>query len=804
MSRGLANHAEHGVVIFCGAGVSMVAPTYLPSWWQMNAEVVQALVRQIEPLCGAERAANWAKQINARREAQRFPPEFQAEIIAKHYGPDYFKVLQCLDGDEPNEVHFAIAALARSGHVRAVVTSNFDRLLELAFAKSGVPLDVSFHAAHFERLAGELATPAALSRCQLLKLHGSIDDHLTLVDTLAQRMRGLPPAITSCLQLLLRRYYWLFLGYSGRDLEGNPHYLSLRPEVSRAVGFSWLVRDSATDEPIAAVRALCSLYGERAEVPRGTLPDWFLKQFEPFLPPDFPRPPALSEEALDRRRRNAAEAIVEHAREWSVNVGRVRAALAIASMLERSVANPLEAEALLRATLSAPDTPGSAYFIVANALVNTLAATGRLDEALALGDDALSRVDASDEADRAGLLNNLGLIDRDRGEYRLALERFDQVYADSMQRRDEERKGIALNNRAMVLAALGRPEEAMASYKEELEIVTASGDALAQAQTLNNLGELLGQQDRYAEAIDHLHRAIALRDRLGDDRGVASSLGNIAAVYQRQGQLAEAKSTYEAILATFRCLSDPMQEVTTLRNLGGIVQELHDFQEAERLYRQAAALADQHGMEVQRASALQKLGSLYRNSQRGADARPIFDEALTIFRSRGDQAGEADVLHELSILDWQDGRLDVAEQALNQVVDIRERLGATGLVAGARFNLGGLLQLRGDIDQALASFDIAQDLYLQTGQTGQAIETLALMGEIHGVRGAIGASLHWFDRAIPLAANSEHRKSIAMRLVPVFKLLQANGYAELAQQYVQRLNAVGAKVTIRQQPPESE
>ena len=32
----IRDHVDNGLVIFCGAGVSMVAPTYLPSWWEMN------------------------------------------------------------------------------------------------------------------------------------------------------------------------------------------------------------------------------------------------------------------------------------------------------------------------------------------------------------------------------------------------------------------------------------------------------------------------------------------------------------------------------------------------------------------------------------------------------------------------------------------------------------------------------------------------------------------------------------------------------------------------------------------------
>ena len=815
----------------------MVAPTCLPSWWEMNSEVVHALSRQIAQFCAAEQTAEWVKQINARRDVGFFPPEFQAEIIAEHYGPDYFKVLECLDGDEPNAVHLAIAALAGSGHVRAVVTSNFDRLLELAFERSGVPLEVCFRTEDFERLASELeAAPAASSPCRLLKLHGSVEDHLTLVDTLAQRMRGLPPAICSCLQQLLRSYYWVFLGYSGRDLEGNPQYLCLESEVDRAAGFSWLVRGSAKEEPIPAVQAICALYGDRARAPRGDLPSWFLEQFRPFLPQELLRPPSLSDEELDRRRRSAAQAIVDHTREWSVSVGGVRAALAIADMLERSVANPQAAVELLSATLGAQEQDDRAYVVVANALVNSLAHVGKFDEALDLAETALARTGTSDLSDKAALLSNMGLVNQARGQYHQALERFEEAYEDSIRCNDEPRRSIALHNRALALTSLGRPDAAMVCYEEELQIVTESGDALAQAETLNNMGDLLRQQDRYAEAIDVLRRAIALRERLGDDRGVASSLGNIAAAYQWQGELGEAKSIYEQVLVTFRRVGDREHEVTTMRNLGSIVEELGDLDGAWRVFRRALVIAAEHGMNDQRAKVLMKMGSLCRTTGRAAESGQLFDQALAIHRSSGEKAGVADVLNEQGILCWQEGRLDAAESTFNQVIATREQLRQLGglcevlgnvalvlidkgqldeamtmlerslsiaedlhakrLIASAHYSIGALLHRRGDIGQSITSFESAQGLYLQVGLTCKALDILATMGEICGRQGDIDASLHWFDRAIPLSVDVTEQSKISTRLTGVLEVLLRNGYGEVGQQYIQRLEAVGARVTI--------
>jgi tetratricopeptide (TPR) repeat protein len=837
MSHSVLDHTEQGLVIFCGAGVSMVPPTCLPSWWQMNAQVVQALSREIEPFSGPERAADWAKQINVRRDKGRFPPEFQAEIISKHYGASYFKVLECLDGDEPNSIHLAIAALAKSGHVRAIVTSNFDRVLEVAFRKLGVPLDVYFQASHFDRLATELEMAMSpQSRCRLLKLHGSVEDHRTLVDTLAQRMRGLSSAICSCLQQLLRSHYWLFLGYSGRDLEGNPQYLCLQSEGERAVGFSWLVRESAKDEPIEAVVNICKLYGDRAEAPRGDLPTWFLEQFSSLLPEGCALPSTLSEEELDRRKQKAAQAIVDHAREWSAHLGSVRAALALADMLEQSIANPHAAQELLTAALNTLGQHDGAYVAVANGLVNTLVHASRFDEAMKLAEKALPRISLSDEEDRIALVSNMGLIEHERGDYRQALERFEQAYESSARLNDEDRKSVALHNRAMALVSLGRPEEAMSCYEEELGIVERSGDAIAQAQTLNNMGDLLNQQDRYDEAIDVLQRSIALRQRLGDDRGVAICLGNIAAAHRRQGEFARAKAAYERILATFERIGDRPHQVTTILNLGRVAKELNNLDEAEGLFRQATAIATEYGLEIQRAGGLQQLGSLCCAANRSEEAERLFDEALAIYRKSGDKSREADALNDVGILLWRTARLDTAKTKFEQAIAIREllkqpaglceaignlalvyadkgesdeamellkrklaiavHLNARSLIANAHYNIGTLLHNQGAIADSLDSFDTAQRLYHQMGQINKAIGILAAMGEICGRQGKVSASLRWFDQAIPLATGVDQKTTISTRLVHVLEVLLQNGYPELTQEYVQRLEALGAKVKI--------
>lgn len=812
----------------------MVAPTCLPSWWEMNEQVVYALTRQVESFLGKAEALTLAGQINARRNSRQFPPEFQAEIITRHYGASYFKVLECLDGDTPNDVHMAIAALAKSGHVRAVVTSNFDRVLEAAFKQMGVPLNVCYKAGHFEALVEEL--PKENAGCHLIKLHGSVDDHLTLVDTLAQRMRGLSPAINRCLKQLLEKHHWLFMGYSGGDLEGNAAYLNLRPQASNAVGFTWLVRDSSTKEPLEAVTKLSDHYGSKATIVRGELPGWFAEQFDVLLPADLPGPEVLTSEQLAGRKSEASGRIVQHTSEWAEGVGNTRAALVLADMLVKSVGDPHTARQLLTKVIDTLVPGDRAYAVVANGLANILLNQDELDEAMALLQQAMKTMDVDDEKHRAGLLSTMGLVEHKRGAYQKALSHFDALYKHSTDYNDLHQKGIALHNKALALSSLGELDAARSSYEEELVIVQQLGDVVAQAQVLNNMGQLLQQQDQFDKSIAVLTESIELRERLGDDRGVAFCIGNIATVHHRRGDFPAAQVSYEKILGLFRRLEDQANEVTTLYNLGDLSRVQRNIEQAAQLYEEGLAIATSAGLTSERAKGIWKQALVFQEREQFSEAHGQYEAALEVFQSIGDKANEAEALNDLGTLLWHTHQLDAAagayekamaihqelghqmqratvagnlalvfrqkgsfEQALTLLQEklaIAQKLGVKGECANALYNIGAVLHEQGAVDEALSSFDAAQKLYVEMGVLQPAIDILSTMGLVCGHLGKISNSLHWFDQAIPYASSADEQKMIAERLVGVLQLLLQAGHRDIANHYVSRLRQVGTEVDI--------
>ena len=165
-----------------------------------------------------------------------------------------------------------------------------------------------------DRLAGGLAFAAP---CQLLKLHGSVEEPDTLVDTLALAHARAVAGHLQCDASRLQRYHWLFLGYSGADLRRTRSTWALQAEAATAVGLSWLVRDDARVTVPASVTRIVSLFGERGELLRGELPGWLQQTFGRWLAPAAdpvaatPLTPSMP----------AHEVLVHHTREWAEALG---------------------------------------------------------------------------------------------------------------------------------------------------------------------------------------------------------------------------------------------------------------------------------------------------------------------------------------------------------------------------------------------------------------------------------------------------------------------------------------------------
>ena len=196
---------------------------------------------------------------------------------------------------------------------------------------------------------------------------------------------------------------------------------------------------------------------------------------------------------------------------------------------------------------------------------------------------ALERIRGSGNEMEGVLLNNIGLVLVDQGEYARGLEHFRRAlaFAEKALGKDHPEVATVLNNIGGALKAQGEYAGALEHFSRALAI---DEKALGKnhptvAAVLNNIGRALHAQGEYAGALEHYRRALAIADKaLGKDHPtIALRLNNIGGVLHAQGEYAGALEHFRRALAiaekalgkehpTTQGIRDNLAQMTALKN----------------------------------------------------------------------------------------------------------------------------------------------------------------------------------------------------------------------------------------------
>jgi NAD-dependent SIR2 family protein deacetylase len=386
---------EHRFVAFVGAGASALPPSNLPTWTEFNDLLLEQLCERLARYSDGRQPTDQILAVfRARRDGSRFfAPDFQAQLMEEEVGLDYFRVWQSLDTDVYGPVHAALAELAVRGRLAAIITTNFDRLIESALQERLAPFKVFHDQPSFDELVTSLDDHSA--PLPVIKIHGSIEDTASLIDTLDQRVAGRPPSLMQAMRLLIVRHPWLYLGFSGADFSHNPHYLGILDAAADAWGFVFLVREGTN--PLEGVRRLAEAYGpEKAAILTVDLSTWLEQTFGLDIP-------NLSMGSVDEADAQPQARVRDAIRRWANELGPIAVVNILCAMLTSS---GLEAQAfwLLRKTWKSyrrpVDTEGKSYdrynYNYGTALLNA----GLIENPIALDDDMANLAEWKEHADQ--------------------------------------------------------------------------------------------------------------------------------------------------------------------------------------------------------------------------------------------------------------------------------------------------------------------------------------------------------------------------------------------------------------------
>lgn len=214
------------VVVFAGAGISKDAPANIPDWNKYNNLLINEIgnigsqfLEEPNNLLGDE---DYSKILSLTSLS-----DFIFNYIAGEY---YFPLLRVLDGAQPNSHHLLLASLAKAKKIRAVVTTNFDTLIEQAFTIKEIPFQTYDSSCNF-RLEHNLNV------FPIYKIHGSVTNAKEAIDTVSQKLPGLSTEKREVLKHLLETNHFIFMGFSGADFDFKEDYI---PITYAEKGITWV------------------------------------------------------------------------------------------------------------------------------------------------------------------------------------------------------------------------------------------------------------------------------------------------------------------------------------------------------------------------------------------------------------------------------------------------------------------------------------------------------------------------------------------------------------------------------------
>jgi tetratricopeptide (TPR) repeat protein len=283
--------------------------------------------------------------------------------------------------------------------------------------------------------------------------------------------------------------------------------------------------------------------------------------------------------------------------------------------------------------------------------------------------------DVGDEAGWASCRCDLGDAYRYQGKLAEAIDTFGDALAVFSDSGDQRGSATALNGIADAFRGLSKWYEAEQRFAECLARYSELGDELEYARSTVRLAMVYRDRALGPQAAQLLEEALLVFRDLGDRRWEARTLRQRGVVYRQDGQIEAAVSLLDAAVAIFEELADWRAVAVTRRNRGDTWRCVGNLGTAAEDLAEALAAFSEIGDQRWTARTRLSLAGVARAENDWPRAAHLVDEALATLTTIGDVPGQARALRELGLLHRERGQLADAQAALERSLAIFSDLG---------------------------------------------------------------------------------------------------------------------------------
>lgn len=211
LSLAFSMHSNKGVyALLLGSGVSRSAG--IPTGWEIVLDLIRKLAHIQGANCEPDPAAWYSETFQEEANYSKLldnvakKPSERSQLLRSYFEPNEDERQRGVK--TPTDAHKAIAKLVRTGHIRVIITTNFDRLLEKALEDGGiVPTVISTS----DAVQGAL--PITHTRCTLIKVHGDYLD--TRIKNTPEELSAYDKHLNTLLDRVFDEFGLIICGWSG-------------------------------------------------------------------------------------------------------------------------------------------------------------------------------------------------------------------------------------------------------------------------------------------------------------------------------------------------------------------------------------------------------------------------------------------------------------------------------------------------------------------------------------------------------------------------------------------------------------
>jgi signal transduction histidine kinase len=233
------------------------------------------------------------------------------------------------------------------------------------------------------------------------------------------------------------------------------------------------------------------------------------------------------------------------------------------------------------------------------------------------------------KGEAGAVLNNIGIIREEQGDFSGALKRYMESEAISIEVSNDALLSLSYTNIGNIYYTMGRFDKALHFLTLSLRLNEKLKDSVGISKAYNNIGNVYLSLKDYDQALIYYNNALRINKSLNRLGGLSTSYSNLGLVYEWKGDYGKALEFNRLSNELSRKNNDKEGIIHSLMNTGNIHLLRKEFNQATIALMEAQRVSNNHPNGFLKASVAARLGQLKLEQGEFDESISYFKEALT-------------------------------------------------------------------------------------------------------------------------------------------------------------------------------